>query len=863
MISILNQISNLLGNTSDPVPDSSQDSGAIAMTAAGAVISLTLSLSFVLLACVLAVFLKQWLWIRKRNPVTSHNPKEQAINLELYAQCLRRWAIIILFELLPWLMQLSVWSFYFGAMLTMTSLELGPYLFSTILVSLLIFGCTAGTVTLHQAAYILSVIGRLTWNVVQKRISRSSSHGAVLDHEIVYVGISNRLLTHIAMVQNNFHIYIFTQLFSLPVEHPQIRIKFIAPWYQLSSLLSSMLVETCSKSRCNHLPVLRLCLVVSGQGQTERLRANREVKRLYSATKTSNPLQNLYLNLLLSQHHATSGDADHWQEACRILRGLEYSEEHTSEIVWLVDSIQLYTLWIKVDFVVDFLRGVVVYLSKCPSDEHNADLLPTATIVAAEWLVSRQSCHYVILPLRYILSSQDVYFGEWSHKVFVLVKNQRLSLADRVQHTIKLYQDSYEIDSSSGFVIRTLLIPIMVIEGLAVENNNGENISDAVPRIQSDDLRCALEGLWDLWEGGFNQSDLLRFIFLSVVPPSPSVGNSQSSMVIPLLKEYLQQVDESPALITEKAFRFIDAALEHLVTTGTTRDELELQLQDGQSTNPWLALHIDNILHRRSTPSVADLEAVTTLDSNIKAMVIRKRFNLYLSLNVQPEPDILTLLVQSDDHVISLEAFGQGVNLLESPPTDEPGGRDPGSPGPFTFALLDEEKRSYIISHLFDPNQPTSMRQNVWIMLTEDLYPRWELLPAEWRRDMATALVETTEWMEKGQGVLAEAIKKRRRIRASGKVKQLIGATALALVNGSDAKPHQERKVPLEARDEGFQERLEACAQVYLPLFATAVEQLGESAKPRTRHIVAFLVGIPDALYNEDAIRRIQHALGI
>jgi class 3 adenylate cyclase len=124
---------------------------------------------------------------------------------------------------------------------------------------------------------------------------------------------------------------------------------------------------------------------------------------------------------------------------------------------------------------------------------------------------------------------------------------------------------------------------------------------------------------------------------------------------------------ESPALITEKAFRFIDAALEHSLTTGTTRDELELQLQDVQSPNPWLALHIDNILRRRSTPSVADLEGVTTLDSRVKAIVSRKRLNLYLSSNVQPEPDILTLLVQSDDHVISLEAFGQGVNLLESP----------------------------------------------------------------------------------------------------------------------------------------------------------------------------------------------------
>jgi hypothetical protein len=71
----------------------------------------------------------------------------------------------------------------------------------------------------------------------------------------------------------------------------------------------------------------------------------------------------------------------------------------------------------------------------------------------------------------------------------------------------------------------------------------GKSISDAVPRIQSGDLRCSLEGLWDLWEGGFNQSDLLRFVLTLVVPPSSPVGDTQSSMVIPLLKEYLQQIN--------------------------------------------------------------------------------------------------------------------------------------------------------------------------------------------------------------------------------------------------------------------------------------------------------------------------------
>ena len=148
-------------------------------------------------------------------------------------------------------------------------------------------------------------------------------------------------------------------------------------------------------------------------------------------------------------------------------------------------------------------------------------------------------------------------------------------------------------------------------------------------------------------------------------------------------------------------------------------------------------------------------------------------------------------------------------------------------------------------------------------MLTEDLYPGWERIPTDWRRDIATALVEATEWMVKGQNILAGAIKKPRRIRASGKAKQMIGGTALALVNRSGTEPHRKRTLLLETRDERFKERLGACDQVYLRLFAVAVEELGESAKLHTQHIVAFLVDIPDVLFNEGAIQRIQHVLGI
>jgi len=258
------------------------------------------------------------------------------------------------------------------------------------------------------------------------------------------------------------------------------------------------------------------------------------------------------------------------------------------------------------------------------------------------------------------------------------------------------------------------------------------------------------------------------------------------------------------------------------------------------------------VLEHNFTPDATDLAEIEILDSPIKNIVSKSRLSLYLSSNLQPEPDILTLLVKSDDVAISLEAFGQGVGLLESPPTDESDDRIHES-RPFTFALLEQNERSHLVSRFFDPQQSIPICQTVWIMLVEDLYPRWELLPGDWRRDIAVALVGATEWMEKGQEILMK--RKRGGVRASRKARQLIREIGIQ---------HLRRRTPLETRDERFQDRLDACAQVYLRLFAIAVEELGECAKASsTQRIVDFLAGVPDVLYDEDATRRILYVLGI
>lgn len=161
-----------------------------------------------------------------------------------------------------------------------------------------------------------------------------------------------------------------------------------------------------------------------------------------------------YPHLLLSRLHSTPGDIDHWQNACRILKCLEYSEEHTLELVWLVDSIHVYTPRIEEDFttqIVEFIQGVVVYLTKFPGDERNGDLLRTATVMAEEWLISRQSSENGTSHRRGN-TSYRVRTSSPASETFDLVENKGLSPSESHQRTINLYQDSQKTDPSADLL---------------------------------------------------------------------------------------------------------------------------------------------------------------------------------------------------------------------------------------------------------------------------------------------------------------------------------------------------------------------------------------------------------------------------
>jgi len=836
----LNQISNHLRNTSDPIfNDFAQAELSDGGVSGISVILLHTSLGLVLLDSALALFLKLLLHDYKRRLKTFHNPEEQVINRELYSHGLQRWAIPSLFELLPSLIQYSLILFLTSALFFLPCVAV--FEIWTGLMSLVLFAIIQVFIYIRSAQdpyspFILSLPPVLkvfcAWG--------TRRHKTAFKLEVAYLGVLNHLFIHTPMVSK--HLSIFIQLFSLPIQHPHLRIGSLAPWGPLYSLLPSMLTKLQSQSRFDVLPVLRLCLVVSSQGQWERLHVDPEAKRACSAIKASNPLQNLYLHLLLSQLHATTEAADHWLDASQMLKCLEYCEEHTSELVWLVDSMPLHTQNIKEHFtirVMEFLRGVVVYLGKCPRGNQNPDLLRTATIMAAEWLISRRSSPNGNPPRQYILSREGDPGGA-NQKMFSLVENQELSSAERVRRIVGLYEQSQMDD-----VIHALLIPIIAVEAFATAHD----ISGAMSCVRRDDLLYSLEGLWDLWEGGFDKSDLLLFVSAFVATPSSPIGGVHGSMA-DLLKEYGQQIDGSPERMTEEAFQFIGAALRHTLA-GSTAGGVDSWLQRVELRNPCLKLHVANVLEHNVIPDATDLAEIENLDSPIKNIVFKSRLSLYLSSNLQPEPHILTLLVKSDDFAIALEGFGQGVRLLELPPTDESDGRIHESP-PFTFELLKQNERSHLVSRFFDPQQSIPICQTVWIMFAEDLYPRWGLLPSDWRRDIAGALVGATEWMKKGQKVLTK--RKRRGIRASRKAKQLIREIGIE---------HRRRKAPLETRDERFQERLDACAQIYLRLFAIAVEELGERAKANTQRIVDFLVDVPDVLYDEDATKRIVHVLEI
>ena len=117
---ILNQISNKLRNTSDPVPESSDDVPPTYLPVAMELLSVSLTL--ILIVSVGALVLKHWLWINTPNSRTHYTPEGQARKRELNAHRFRRYIILFLFGILPFFMQIAVYCFFLGSSFTVESL---------------------------------------------------------------------------------------------------------------------------------------------------------------------------------------------------------------------------------------------------------------------------------------------------------------------------------------------------------------------------------------------------------------------------------------------------------------------------------------------------------------------------------------------------------------------------------------------------------------------------------------------------------------------------------------------------------------------------------------------------------------------
>ena len=251
-----------------------------------------------LAAGVLGLALKNWLWVNTLDSRTHHAPEEQARRRILSAEDFEQYVISLGFWILPMIVHYGVLFFCLGVVFTMASLgsqgvpsgSLGYNVKSSSLASI---GLSISIVLYLLPGYSLFASSVFLRDLERRleqleRIMPARQSGEAPDPEIILVDISNFLFTHTSMVPKNFSI--FVPLFGLPVENPRLRVKSLAPWIELSSLLPSMLMEVYSQSRYNLLPALRLCLVVSGQGQPEQLRVNREAKSVYSTIKTSGPL---------------------------------------------------------------------------------------------------------------------------------------------------------------------------------------------------------------------------------------------------------------------------------------------------------------------------------------------------------------------------------------------------------------------------------------------------------------------------------------------------------------------------------------------------------------------------------------------
>ena len=581
------------------------------------------SLALVIVDAYLAVLTRGWLREFDRSWRASNVPEERARAREMRFQALKQYRLPEVVALLPLLIQASL--ILFGVALIIMLLDLYrptayPPLVIIVVGVLFYFSTTVVSALDTNAPFTspfsraLQVLINIRWSQLQGLFSATLSHlswgprrNAAEDVQVMrtetQLAIYNRLYAATSKAVENLPV--FTALFDQWVHAPFLRPRSMNDWRPVLPLIQPFLLNTSLSKDFGLRSVARLFLCFNlkeQKGQQALIEALRERDR---DPEEQPSIEQLYIHLL----HQPDPD---WSSTRLLVLKLKADNDTIIELRWILNWIAFRFLdqsqefpngrdssWVSsIRNIIPFLRSIAVYIiqNRIANGDHRLfDLLLRVTQLIVDGFKEVDKPHPSTRPREPQTSSESIYGG-----LFVSIRDLPVPPESQWEFIHNLYAASSM--SAAGFNrdFTLLLIMLMISTLSAVEYSRIDASVTYDPFINlQKDLPVLMDGLWEIWQADGVDHYLLTGIAAWILNQSRGSfrkppQDAQQRSLQDLLSAYDSYTSGAIPLVTSSARQFIGAALSfslNLFNWGMKWQPQTLELK-----NPWLVMHIHNIL---------------------------------------------------------------------------------------------------------------------------------------------------------------------------------------------------------------------------------------------------------------------------
>ena len=575
------------------------------------------SLALVLVDAYLAVLTRGWLRDFDRSWKSSNVPEERARKREMRLQGLRRWKLHWVVALLPLLIQASLVLYFISLILMLLNLYrpiayptlvilAGGFFFylSMIVISTLdtnapftsldskVLQALIRWSRLHRGVSV--VLSRFKWRPWSTTHEDTDDAEVELGGSVIHLAISNRL--HAATSNAVENLPVFMEIFDQWMYTPSLHPRRPSDWRQVLPLVQPYLSNEslCGDNILRSVARLFLCF-----NSKEFHTGRQAVIKALEKHPTSKPsIERLYFHLLRQPE-------PDWSLAYQMVPNLEADKHTIIELRWILDWF-VSQLPMKAQkspnerdspcismHVVTFLCSTAVYIIKNRIMNYDHGIFDSLLLIT-KLIAERSQKVDAFLPNTGLQTNYDVIDGE----LLVSIRNPRVPRESRWQFISDLQIMSCASAAGCKHNFRLLIMLLMISMNSAVEYLGVyDRITYDLFTNPAKDLPILMDILWETWKSRGAERHLLigiaarllqrdgRFVHKS--PP-----NAQQS-VQDLLDAYDSYTSESLLLMTPNGLLFIEAILSFSLDVDSGWEPQTVQL-----SNPWLVMHIHNILRR-------------------------------------------------------------------------------------------------------------------------------------------------------------------------------------------------------------------------------------------------------------------------